>query len=72
MPVTDTGTGLRRFLCPGQKKKRGGGEVNGGLSALAGTSSKGSFISIDRIVHTIAIVAPVMEHCLEQEIVEWV
>ena len=23
MPVTGTGTGLRRFLCPGQEKKRG-------------------------------------------------
>ena len=37
-------------------------------------SSKGSLICIipDRITHTTAVDAPVMEHWLEQEIAEWV
>ena len=35
-------------------------------------SNKGSFISTDRIVHTMAFVTPVMEHRLEGEIAQWV
>ena len=37
-------------------------------------SSKGSFICTipDRIAHTMAFVTPVVEHWLEQEIVQWV
>ena len=35
-PVMGTGTGLRRFLCPGPEKKKGG-RSKGGPPALAGT-----------------------------------
>ena len=37
-------------------------------------NSKGSFICTipDRIAHTTAFVIPVVEHCLEREIAQWV
>ena len=35
-------------------------------------NSKGSFICTDRIIHTTAVVEPVVEHWLEREIAQWV
>ena len=47
-----------------------GGNLPHGL--LFPVSSKGSFICIDRIIHTTVFVTPVVEHWLEREIAQWV
>ena len=64
--------GVRHMVKDHSDSERGNPLPPHGL--LSSINSKGSFICTipDRIAHTTAFVTPVVEHCLERDIAQWV